>query len=540
MVESVVKVIDDVGKLLEECPSNIQIYQDVLVGLGTMVSKTSEDEKYRETLANNRDIWVHCRDSLRRCISDKSQRIASVDVRFIYLRTLRGLILLLRNLSASNQEIARDLLIQNTVINSFTHVTSLSSTYEEIEVSLFIITSSLLHNITKGFYLFDKTTMDEIMIYLKYPLLHKGKQLDLIYPYVLFFLNLSYNDDFLYHFYRHKDVNIVLRNIILEDIVVYNTSLHKYMNKRHISSDIHNLSSLEIHILKLFSRIASNESFAPYFEQTEKDDEEYFFKFFKLMQLVVTSHERWDKYQLTAIMAWCYRIFEQSAESVKQYFELKKDDESIAIFLHEKLTISLDIMSKLSEYEHVQKFILFYQGLEKLIELFRILQENLIKINFHKDNKGNIKDIKSTNSLGDKITSSELLNNRVDYKHQAIKATNFPECKSLLVEILSNLTFENKEVQDNIRELRGLELILSNCVIDDNDPFIKERSIMCIRFLLTENKENQSFVADLEAKKAVQDETLSEAGYEVKIDENGNVGLVSNGKEGPLPKKPKI
>ena len=82
-------------------------------------------------------------------------------------------------------------------------------------------------------------------------------------------------------------------------------------------------------------------------------------------------------------------------------------------------------------------------------------------------------------------------------------------------------------MQDRIRELHGLELVLSNCVIDDNDPFIKERSVVCIKYLLQDNRPNQDFVAQLEAKKAVQDDVLSEAGYEVKIGNTGELKLDS-------------
>lgn len=89
------------------------------------------------------------------------------------------------------------------------------------------------------------------------------------------------------------------------------------------------------------------------------------------------------------------------------------------------------------------------------------------------------------------------------------------------------LTHENREIQNQVRELGGLGVILSNCVIDDNDPFIKERSIMCIKFLLKDNKENQNFVANLESKRVANDETLQEAGYEVDISKDGKLSLKS-------------
>ncbi|KAM9886264.1 hypothetical protein OXX79_014309 [Metschnikowia pulcherrima] len=68
-----------------------------------------------------------------------------------------------------------------------------------------------------------------------------------------------------------------------------------------------------------------------------------------------------------------------------------------------------------------------------------------------------------------------------------------------------------------MRELHGLELILSNCVIDEDNPYIKEHSVLCLRFVLQENQRNQEFVASLEAKQVVNADALSEAGYEVSI-----------------------
>lgn len=135
--------------------------------------------------------------------------------------------------------------------------------------------------------------------------------------------------------------------------------------------------------------------------------------------------------------------------------------------------------------------------------------------------------MKTMDATGEKVSDEALLNQRVDYDSFQILPTNFPECKLLIIEILTMLVYNRREVQDRIRELHGLELVLSNCVIDDNDPFIKERSVVCIKYLLQDNRPNQDFVAQLEAKKAVQDDVLSEAGYEVKIGNTGELKLDS-------------
>ncbi|CAI4869474.1 CLL_collapsed_G0005850.mRNA.1.CDS.1 [Saccharomyces cerevisiae] len=99
--------------------------------------------------------------------------------------------------------------------------------------------------------------------------------------------------------------------------------------------------------------------------------------------------------------------------------------------------------------------------------------------------------------------------------------------RTVIIEILASLVYAHPEIQDQIRELGGLALILSNCVIDDNDPFIKERSIVCLKFLLKNNAKNQEYVKKMEAQDVVQDDALSKAGFEISVEKGGKVRLVS-------------
>ncbi|KAK9370002.1 spinocerebellar ataxia type 10 protein domain-containing protein [Lipomyces kononenkoae] len=100
----------------------------------------------------------------------------------------------------------------------------------------------------------------------------------------------------------------------------------------------------------------------------------------------------------------------------------------------------------------------------------------------------------------------------------------FPSLKQKLVGILGILVHDNRKVQDQIRECGGLPVILAHCNIDDNNPFIREYAVLCIKGLLDNNDENQAFVASLEAKEPVTTEALEEAGYETQII-NGKVSL---------------
>lgn len=97
--------------------------------------------------------------------------------------------------------------------------------------------------------------------------------------------------------------------------------------------------------------------------------------------------------------------------------------------------------------------------------------------------------------------------------------------KKLVVLVLSSLVWKSVTVQNQIRQYGGVEMVLSCCNFDANNPYIREHAIMCLRFLLECNKENQEIVEQLEARKAVPNEVLHKKGYETYIDESGKVGL---------------
>lgn len=97
--------------------------------------------------------------------------------------------------------------------------------------------------------------------------------------------------------------------------------------------------------------------------------------------------------------------------------------------------------------------------------------------------------------------------------------------KKLVVLVLSSLVWKAPEVQRQIRQFGGVELILSCCKYDGNNPYIREHAIMCLRFLLEGCPENQEIVHRLEARKTIPSEVLDNQGYESFIDDSGKVGL---------------
>ncbi|EXJ93168.1 hypothetical protein A1O3_01725 [Capronia epimyces CBS 606.96] len=91
--------------------------------------------------------------------------------------------------------------------------------------------------------------------------------------------------------------------------------------------------------------------------------------------------------------------------------------------------------------------------------------------------------------------------------------------KKLIVLVLSSLVWKSRTVQDQIRQYGGVETILSCTQYDACNPYIKEHAVMCLKFLLEDNRENQALVSNLEAR-----EVRAEPGLQEKFDEMG-VGL---------------
>lgn len=516
-------MINEFENVLNKPPETFGVYESLLTQLDPIVKRSSQDEDYRQHLANLGNVW----QSLKFTLEKLSIIDAEQGVRFVYLRCLRGLFILMRNLSASNQMIPRQLRLHEVATKTFIRVAMYSIKYDEMELSLYMTVTSFLYNITKTDLNLDREIFGSLYPFLEYPIAHLDRSEQLLYPYTLFFLNLTSSDEFLYCLLKPEDKTDILYELLMsftpgQDPLDYSQSYWAQISTKE------QIGPLDAILLRIFTNIVTSESLGPYLQNARSKDYLKFLRLLRISEIVVTSSEKWDKFELTGVMSWCLPLLQQAAQDIEQYFQKNLEEESKAELIHEQLNISLDVISNLSVYDHVQQYILSYNSLESLISLLKTLHENLIRINFYKGVDGSIKSIRATNSKGEKIAGDDqILSRRIDLATNQIRATNFPGSKSFIIEILASLAYEKLVVKDKVRELHGLEVVLSNCVIDDNDPFIKERSIICIKFLLKENAANQDFVAQLEAKKPVPDETLSDLGYQVKIGSDGKISLAS-------------
>ncbi|KAH0291749.1 hypothetical protein KCU62_g2496, partial [Aureobasidium sp. EXF-3399] len=143
--------------------------------------------------------------------------------------------------------------------------------------------------------------------------------------------------------------------------------------------------------------------------------------------------------------------------------------------------------------------------------------------------------------------------------------------KKLTVLVLSSLIWKNRKVQDQVREYGGLEALVGCCRHDEHNPYIREHAIMCLRFAVENNEDNQGVIKDMAGMAAsehtriptyaeiphgklthpdqlipfqvppVPQEVLDTNGYETFMDGKGQVGLrrkdinVSSGPQKPRP-----
>ena len=101
--------------------------------------------------------------------------------------------------------------------------------------------------------------------------------------------------------------------------------------------------------------------------------------------------------------------------------------------------------------------------------------------------------------------------------------------KKLVVLVLSSLVWKCPEVQNQIRKHGGVETILACTSFDAHNPYIKEHAVMCLKFLLEGNRDNQKLIEELEAREVVKDESgiLGKSGYEAVLDEVGKLEIIA-------------
>ncbi|XP_066446309.1 ataxin-10 [Eleutherodactylus coqui] len=108
------------------------------------------------------------------------------------------------------------------------------------------------------------------------------------------------------------------------------------------------------------------------------------------------------------------------------------------------------------------------------------------------------------------FTSTHSMSLGSDLTHAAVGF------KAHLIRLIANLCYKNKENQDKIYQLDGIPLILDNCSIDDNNPFLNQWAIYAIRNLTEHNEKNQELIAGMQHQGLADTSLLESMGLHVE------------------------
>ncbi|WJX84003.1 hypothetical protein P8452_66618 [Trifolium repens] len=86
-----------------------------------------------------------------------------------------------------------------------------------------------------------------------------------------------------------------------------------------------------------------------------------------------------------------------------------------------------------------------------------------------------------------------------------------------IVALIGNCVHRRKHVQDEIRSRNGILLLLQQCVTDDDNPYLREWGIWCVRNVLEGNEENQKVVSELELKGSADVPQISALGLKLGV-----------------------
>ncbi|CDK27733.1 unnamed protein product [Kuraishia capsulata CBS 1993] len=266
-------------------------------------------------------------------------------------------------------------------------------------------------------------------------------------------------------------------------------------------------------------KVVTHEGFLAFSKQlVQQNDEEahqVMFQLLKLVQLLTASKEwDWDSNKLTIVITWLleiYRSLSREATPLLSAEGLTVAEKETLSKNQKSLLCALDTIGSLCQYDHVRNYLNSYKFLEELIAFLHIVHNNTER--------------KTLKSSTDSVSAGKK---------------EYPMIKSVIIEIITFLIYQNFENQELVRNLHALEVVLSNCNLDKNEPFVKERAILCIKYLLENNPGNQEFVRKMEAQRTVidkEDEAILErTGFEVDI-VDGNVRLKRSDKLQELERK---
>ncbi|ANZ77800.1 BA75_04993T0 [Komagataella pastoris] len=472
---------DGEDKILEEYRHNLDL-------LSACLSLSNSNAGFRREISQSQSTWVMLNQIFSFYLKNSEARVPQDDIWQYKIRTVRGISLLARSMITACT--ADDAYVQPYVESAHRSISSIT------RVSLAKLDDASLSNNTRGLYMrlissslqfltnlmntklgneyhgtIDYKLAQELLRRIFFVKESNNATLDLqVVENALYLINsLVDNEEFSFTLMDDQETFVLFLSAMLTSFqeLSPNAALEIEANKDQ------DLNPIELLIISICSKIITKPKFVTWIDTMDPFDGDMP-NYLKLFQTLIVNRESWSSEQLIVLITWLTKLFDR----------LNVDNNSVLTTSLNKLLVStLDSIASICQYEEIRQYISEYHYFVKFLDLLKMLS---IKVP-----RKALKDSAST--------------------------IQFPNAKSIIIEILTFLVHRDFKVQEAMRNLQGIEVILNNCNIDENEPFIKERSILCIKYLLENNQANQDFVAKLEAKKVTDDNVLSEAGYEVNI-----------------------
>lgn len=508
-VESETKLLNSIHIFFEtgNGDSNVLISDlSEIIEMTSMMMSNDNMWDYCVELANNSDIWI-----LLNLILNDTFQVNELDFTIGQLRIIKGIVLMIRNLFITIGKASKETQLKHLNLELVRNIGEKIISISKFEKNEEIILKSLDISIVCFHCMFnfmqsthdsrnkkdienDINLLNDILIVLQ----SYGDSFDMrqIMPQVKAYCMIPESRSIVV-----DNDCLIFRNLLksLARVIKFDISTDIEDLKENHNEKYELLLGLSHILVYLFQDEKIGNSIYRVEKNKEPKDENMILLYLVTSQMTcsITDAEleaewKWDYLALGSICLEFYKIYYQ--ESIKllecnNNWDLNKTNELNVV--HRKIISVLDIITNLLPYEVFRKTLNSYNFIKDLIEFLKIIEKNTER-----------KRLKDSTELGK------------DKK-------NFPQVKTIIIEIITHLVHSDFSNQEKVREYGGLELILNNCNLDINEPFIRERCILCLKYLLENNSGNQSFIASLEAKgmeiNKDNEKVLEKCGYEIDI-----------------------
>ncbi|KAK4513121.1 Protein-tyrosine-phosphatase [Mucor velutinosus] len=93
------------------------------------------------------------------------------------------------------------------------------------------------------------------------------------------------------------------------------------------------------------------------------------------------------------------------------------------------------------------------------------------------------------------------------------------------VRMMGTMCYKDKSMQDKIRQLGGIPLVLCQFKIDDSNPYLREYATVALRNIMENNPENQKLIEELKPEQVVETEELKQMGIVPELTQDGKLRI---------------